>query len=348
MAPAYQTLGLILAQSRPNDPILVRALQHDLRRLGYLRRGIDGVFGSGTTRAIRALRYDLLHNDGRGRDGSAPVAVNSYNRNRVAAPITDMLDEALAACIGDMLDDAALPSLPFSNDPARDNSRAIAAIAGAHSAVAPTPFVLAIVLQESNGLHFAVPRGADQDDFVIVGLDHASDAPPDQITSRGYGIGQYTLFHHPPSQSEIQRFIAEPIGNTNLVYRTLHDKVAVAVPSPDRQAEHPRQPVRLCRYAASDPRYLSDCVACTRQVRRLDINPGTPLYLGAPETYQPTQYHPSATYHNVPDRADFPCDWPYAVRRYNGDGVDSYHYQAQVLPRLLNLPAMTGTAAPTS
>jgi hypothetical protein len=28
--------------------------------------------------------------------------------------------------------------------------------------------------------------------------------------------------------------------------------------------------------------------------------------------------------------------WPYAVRRYNGAGVNSYHYQAQVLLRVLN------------
>ena len=27
---------------------------------------------------------------------------------------------------------------------------------------------------------------------------------------------------------------------------------------------------------------------------------------------------------------------PYAVRRYNGSGVNSYHYQAQVLLRVLN------------
>jgi hypothetical protein len=38
----------------------------------------------------------------------------------------------------------------------------------------------------------------------------------------------------------------------------------------------------------------------------------------------------------VPDRKQFGCDWPYAARRYNGSGVNSYHYQAQVLLRILN------------
>lgn len=42
----------------------------------------------------------------------------------------------------------------------------------------------------------------------------------------------------------------------------------------------------------------------------------------------------------MPDRAAFGCDWPYAVRRYNGSGINSYHYQAQVLRRLVHDPAL--------
>jgi hypothetical protein len=346
MVLPYQRAGLTLAKGQANDTALVRALQHDLRQLGYLHRGIDGAFGDGTVRAIRSLRYDLMHNGGTGRDGKAPVAVTSYNRGRLTAQITDVLDQNLADCIADMLADPDFPPLPHSATAASDNARAITAIAAAHSTVAPTPFMLAIVLQESTGLHFSVPRNQDQDDFVIIGLDHAKDAPPDQITSRGYGIGQYTLFHHPPSTSEVQRCIVDPVGSVALAYTTLHDKIALAIPSPDRQTEHPQQQFRPCRYAASDPRYLRDCTACTRATRKLDIQPGTPFYLGSDGTYQPTKYHPTATYSGVPDRADFPCDWPYAVRRYNGDGPDSYHYQAEVLLRLLNLPTPSPAAAP--
>ena len=36
----------------------------------------------------------------------------------------------------------------------------------------------------------------------------------------------------------------------------------------------------------------------------------------------------------MPIRARFECDWPYAVRLYNGGGMDSFHYQAQVLLNL--------------
>ncbi len=41
----------------------IRDLQRDLRRLGYLGSGIDGAFGAGTERAVKALQHDLLTND---------------------------------------------------------------------------------------------------------------------------------------------------------------------------------------------------------------------------------------------------------------------------------------------
>ena len=34
-------------------------------------------------------------------------------------------------------------------------------------------------------------------------------------------------------------------------------------------------------------------------------------------------------------RRNFECDWPYAVRRYNGSGPNSYSYQALVLKKRL-------------
>ena len=39
--------------------------------------------------------------------------------------------------------------------------------------------------------------------------------------------------------------------------------------------------------------------------------------------------------HMIPDQVDLTAptwsDWPYAVRRYNGSGVNSFWYQAEVL-----------------
>ena len=64
-----------------------RQLQRHLRMLGYLKRGIDGAFGKGTENAVRALQYDLLHNDGSDSQGGlpAPLRVMDYNRGRVQA-----------------------------------------------------------------------------------------------------------------------------------------------------------------------------------------------------------------------------------------------------------------------
>jgi hypothetical protein len=35
------------------------------------------------------------------------------------------------------------------------------------------------------------------------------------------------------------------------------------------------------------------------------------------------------------------CDWPYATRRYNGGGPNSFNYQAIVLKNLLGVPGAT-------
>ena len=60
----------------------IRDLQRDLRALGYLKKGIDGKFGSGTETAVKALQHDLMNNDGRsrGNDGYAPVRVVDFNK----------------------------------------------------------------------------------------------------------------------------------------------------------------------------------------------------------------------------------------------------------------------------
>ncbi len=64
---------------------------------------------------------------------------------------------------------------------------------------------------------------------------------------------------------------------------------------------------------------------------------GRPVHPGASLKWEPTQHYPSATYPDVSDRTGFACDWPYAVRRYNDGGINSYHYQARVLINLVNL-----------
>lgn len=343
MARPYLRAGLTLAQgATSNDPACVRALQHDLRALGYLKAGVDGDFGNGTTKAIRALQYDLLNNDGRGRDGAAPVAVTSFNAKlgggQYVTAVTGLFDQDFAQAVAAIMADDRVGKLPASDDPAGDNQKALAAIRAMSSAKAPVPFAIAVVTQESNGRHFHVPVGADEDKFVTLGQDR-NGSTSDDVTSRGYGIGQSTLFHQPPSRQEVADIIADPVRNVQATFVNLRQKFDGAIlgkqGASDRMAEHPRLALRLCRYAPTDTRYLNDCRNCALQTRRIDITRGTPAYAGASISYQPTQYYPSAEYTGVPDRADFLCDWPYAVRRYNGSGVNSFHYQTHILLNLL-------------
>ena len=81
---------------------------------------------------------------------------------------------------------------------------------------------------------------------------------------------------------------------------------------------------------------MRECRQCMMDAGRHDIRKGiTRFYRGSRNTFEPTQYYKKADYHNVPVRKNVPCDWPYAERRYNGSGINSYHYQTIVLKNLL-------------
>lgn len=336
---SYAVAGLVLSQS-PNFSSQVQDLQRDLRSLGYGKGPIDGVFGQGTASVVEALQFDLMNNDGRGSDGSAPVAVKSYNNGSVTA-LTGTVDQGLVACIAAMLADLAFPKIPFSSNAAQDNQSAINAVKALSPRPVPIPFLMQILNQESDCMHFQVPRGSNSDNYVTVGLDRNNAGTPAAISSRGYGIGQYTLFHHPPTAAEVAGAIADPVQNVQKTVSDLNDKfnnfVNGATPNAqadDRIAEVGTRTLRTCQYLASDARYLTDCANCMRSATTFNIVAGvTPVFAGSSETYEKTDYH-VGSYQNVPVRVNIPCDWPYAVRRYNGSGPNSYDYQAEVLLRI--------------
>jgi peptidoglycan hydrolase-like protein with peptidoglycan-binding domain len=338
MAVTYRDARL--GSGGADDPALVRDLQRDLRRLGFLRRTIDGQFGPATRAAVCALQFDLLHNDGTQADDGAPPVPFTTWKGGVAA-ITGVVDAALADSIAAALGDARVTWLPESADPVAANRAVLAAVSATVTAVAPTPFLLAIFRQESDLQHYAVPEGPnDSDSFVTVGLDR--NGAENQVTSRGYGLGQYTIFHHPPIPTEVAGFILDPQQNVMYAYRELRDKfdhfvvgTTEATWADDRKSEHPLLSLRLCRYTPDDPKYMSGCQECAQQVRKLEIGPETPVYDGAGANYSPASYYPDPRYSGVPDRAEFLCDWPYAVRRYNGSGPNSFNYQAIILQNLL-------------
>ncbi len=339
---SYRQPGLILRQGAKD--LQVRDLQRDLRSLGYLRRGINGTFGAVTVLAVKALRHDLLTNKGASTasDGNAPVRVMDYNRGRVTA-VNGQVDEQLAACISDILDDPAFPKLPHAQDPVQENRKISEQIAAMPRAAVPIPFLLAILKQESGMMHYRVPSVTDEDNFIVVGLDRNAQGAvkPYAITSRGYGAGQYTLFHHPPRAEEVQQIMLDATGNVLKAIEELKGKFDHFILSKksgadDRVAEVGNGPLLTCRYAPGDPRYMKDCRACALNAGAQSIVPGaTPFYAGSSGVYRTTQYYNPAPFKKVPVRKNIGCDWPYAVRRYNGSGVNSFWYQGKVLVNLL-------------
>lgn len=339
MAVSYRNANLAQGSG---DGTLVKALQRDLRSLGYLRRGVDGDFGSGTDRAVRCLQHDLLHNTGHGSDGPAPVAVQGFNKGRVTT-ITGRVDPGLADCIEEMLGDPRMPKLPDAADPRAANAGAIRLLKERPSTMAPTPFMLAMFQQESGCQHYQVPSGKNADNFVTVGLDFSDQNNPTKITSRGYGLGQYTIFHHPPRSEEIADFILDPVRNVAKAHAELREKFDGFVIGPtsglradDRIAEHGTIPLRVCKFPAGDERFLKDCRTCAEGATKRSITATTPVHAGSATTYGQQTLYPLPL-DGVPDRADFECDWPYAARRYNGSGPLSYNYQAKILRYLLSV-----------
>ena len=340
MASAYRNAGL--AKGSAADHELVKALQRDLRALGYLRQSIDGDFGAGTHLAVCRLQHDLLHNDGSSTsgDGNAPCAVRDFNAGRVTA--TDgVVAAGLADCIADLLAADAYPKLPSAADPRAANAAAVEQITNAPSTVAPTPFMLAMFRQESDLQHYHVPGGANSDNFVTLGLDTKFEDQQNRVTSRGYGLGQFTIFHHPPRPAEVSDFIVDPVRNVARAHAEFREKFDKFVASPlpvgaeDRHAEHPGEPLRMCKFAPSDPRFLRDCRTCAAEAPKLIIRADTPVMAGSATKYGDQTRYREYPLTGVPDRAALPCDWPHAARRYNGSGPLSYNYQSRILRNLV-------------
>ena len=315
----------------------VKDLQQALRELGYLRGGVDGNFGSGTESGVKALQYDLLNNDGKGSDGQAPVMVRSYNKGRVA-DVTGVVDQNTAQCVADMLGDAAFVRLPIAADPVQANKSVVAKISTAKSTQVPVRFIAAILKQESDLKHYN-----EKDAVITVGLDTNNAGQSFAITSRGYGAGQFTIFHHPPKQEEVDDFMNNVEKNLSKAEHELREKFDKFVNGPsstadDRQQEIGKGAMRICKYAQTDARYLTDCQQCAVAAGSRDITENvTPVYAGSPTLFTSTQYYSPASYKNIPKREAFGCDWPYAIRRYNGGGINSYHYQVRILRNVRDL-----------
>ncbi len=342
----YRRPGLIIRRGgseASNEQ--VRHLQRNLRQLGYLRKGIDGKFGKGTELAVAALQHDLLSNFGKStqNDGEAPVQILDYNQGRVV-DVTGIVDQKLAGCISDMLDDPKFSILPMADDPKTENSKIVSMMKEMPSSDAPIPFLMAMLKQESGLKHYNEPKKNDDDTYIVIGLD-TNAGQKHIITSRGYGAGQYTLFHHPPQMKEVEDFMLDVGKNLQKAIWELKEKFdhfvngkTSGTRADDRITEIGSGPLRQCKYTADDPRHMQDCKQCMIDAGQTNIKEGvTRFYKGSKHKFFATQYYKSGSYDSVPIRKNIECDWPYAARRYNGSGVNSYHYQARVLRNVLRL-----------
>lgn len=334
MPRPYQGISTPLDRASAAPPPAIRALREDLRALGYLHSGITTNWGDSLDDAVQALRLDLTH-------AKAPAAVKAYNADGkvLALPPAGVaaVEPAFADMIAKMVADPALVKLPRSADPAAANKAALDKVKAIKSGIAPTPFMLAMFRQESASKHFYIPTASNGDDYVVTGLDRNDKTAPKRITSRGYGLGQYTIFHHPPTKTERDSFILDPKQNVSTAYAELREKMDkfVVGEADDRMAEFPLSLLRMCKYDKTDARYLNDCRACAADAPKRTINTGDPVYPGSSIKFGPSQYYADASYSNVPDRRKLGCDWPYAARRYNGSGINSFHYQFRILKNLL-------------
>jgi hypothetical protein len=107
-----------------------------------------------------------------------------------------------------MLDDPNIPALPKAADPVAENRKIVPTLQPLPSPAVPIPFLLGILTQESGLKHFNEPPAGDEDRYIVVGLD-TNAADKTRVTARGYGAGQYTLFHHPPRPKEVTDFMLD-------------------------------------------------------------------------------------------------------------------------------------------
>lgn len=172
--------------------------------------------------------------------------------------MTGAVDQKLAGCLADMLEHTDFPLLPKADDPKEENSRIVDLMKNMPSQVVPIPFVMAILKQESNLKHYHEPSKNDEDTYIVIGLDTNANEKH-IITSRGYGAGQYTLFHHPPRKDEVEDFMLDVEKNLNKAVRELKYKFDGFVngntrgtQADDRIAEFGEGPLRMCKYPAGN------------------------------------------------------------------------------------------------
>jgi hypothetical protein len=89
-------------------------------------------------------------------------------------------------------------------------------------------------------------------------------------------------------------------------------------------------PVKVKDYNGGRATGVTGSRQCLVDAGTADIREGeSKFHKNTAGVFASTQYcdmnKSAALYRRVRKRANIPCDWPYAARRYNGSGINSYH-----------------------
>lgn len=298
-----------------------------LREFMFLKEIKSSTVQDLETRAVKSLQHEILSND----------SLKKFNQGRVTA-VDGESSLGILAVLQDMSKSPSLARLSPALNPSKGNQAMKERLSGYLNSKFPTPLVMAVLTQETNLKWYR------KDGYPLVGLDYNSDEDY-IITSRGLFYSQRTIFSYPISkkefdsmndlESDMEFFFDHIFGKyQNFVVSSsakARDDLRYSVP------EFKDLDLRGCKYEESDSKYMKDCKACLKECPSKDYLMGDSLLGNGRWIIKPTHYHRIQDYEGFPDFHHFPCDYVFTIRRYNGSGINSFHYLMRVLAHLLEL-----------
>lgn len=266
----------------------IQAIQVALKMLGYMpnnyRRQIDSKWGESTIRAVKAFNWEVS------KLADSPIV--DYNE------------------MSKLLKDSNYFKVPIVENPDEENQKVVELLEAKRDFIIkthniPYDFLRALLWQETGLRHY------DPDGFVFVGCDFGKVGEEYKYRSRGYGLGQYTIKNHPPTEAQ-QENIIDPINNLEFVIRHLQEKFSLYCGK-----------LKRCQYEKVDEKYLNDCKRCVELAPQCDIK--------LPEANW--HYKAQVGYKDIP-MLDV-CGWGLAVERYNGIKQNAVAYRCEVVMKIL-------------
>ncbi len=274
--------------------------------------------------AVKSVKHDLVN---------TPFLESNFNNGKISS-VDDRIDLAFVSILEDMRNDSRVGVVYRVGGFDRENSLIRGSLDSFNTEYFPVPLSKAILYEET-GL-----KWYRKDGYPTVGLDYNDKKISHRITSRGLFLSQRTFFSYPIQQSELDGFNSL---DTDMRFFSSHLRskynnfvVSNKVASRDdlRHFSFGGSKLRGCKYDSSDARYMKDCKNCVFSLNKRTYVEGDRLAKGSGWKFRKTKYHRRDVYKSMPDFKEFPCDYLFAIRRYNGGGINSFHYLMQVLEHL--------------